>query len=258
MRKLFYLFFFVISINVNGESFTQVLNEGRIWVLRYRNIDIAEPQYYKLSIGEEYIKDGMSMWNLYETRCDVDGKSLGQAAIIFEGYLIGEQEGRLFYCNNSSTSEQILFMDFSMSSGDALDFNCPVDGQPIHLEITAVSDTILAGTTDSVSRRCLYVCYNNGTPDVWVEGVGSLKYGVAFPLLFYATGGIPNLMTCMDGDVCVFSSEMSGDQSQTAIDGIATHHSPLTTPHFYDLQGRQHTNTVGKGIYIRNGWKVVR
>ena len=254
MRAIFFSLLLILGINVNAQSLTPVLSESKTWVLCYRNIDIAEPLYYKLSIDEAYIMDDTSMWILYETRCDVDGKNLVQAVELFDGYLIGEQEGKLFFCKEDCQSEQIVFMDFSMGSGDVIDFDCPVDGEPIHLEVTAVSDTIVAGNKAPSSRRCLYVSYNNGTSDVWVEGVGSLKYGVAFPLLFYAVGGRPSLMTCNDGDVCIYSSETSGNQSQTAIDGHVAWQSVNSV--CYDLQGRR-VGEVRKGVYIQNGRKVV-
>ena len=42
--------------------------------------------------------------------------------------------------------------------------------------------------------------------------------------------------------------------------GIATHHSPLTTDHFYDLQGRRWSNSESSKrpmLYIRNGKKYI-
>ena len=137
-------------------------------------------------------------------------------------------------------------MDFNLSAGDSLD----LQNNAGTIVVTAVSDTILENSTDRTERRCLYVrsTENPQIEDVWVEGVGSLNYGIM--CMSHAATAEQRLLRCKKGAETIF--EMDG-MTTTAVESPETALSATTT--FYDLQGRRVLGKPKSGIYIRGGRK---
>ncbi|MBR1593916.1 MAG: hypothetical protein IJ659_04000, partial [Alloprevotella sp.] len=134
------------------------------------------------------------------------------------------------------------------------------DGQNVRLEVTAVSDTVLASPSDKSRRRCLHVSYQvedrpgnwaEAGRDVWVEGIGSLKYGIMFPYYFGTTGGIMSLLECHAKDMILYKAPGNPNGINSS---LVTRHSSTA----YDLQGRRLTHEPQQGVFIRDGRKVVK
>ena len=118
-------------------------------------------------------------------------------------------------------------------------------------KVVAVSDTIIANSTDKRPRHCVHVQYNRieATEDCWIEGIGSLKYGIIGRREFYYdTWGW--LVKCTDGEEVLYSSD-----STVGIPKTLMHKS--TDNAAYDLQGRRLTTPPQRGVYVRDGRKVV-
>jgi len=71
-----------------------------------------------------------------------------------------------------------------LAAGDVLDIvgSGYDDGK---VTVTSVTDTILDSSTDRTVRRCIHVhsVVNPEQEDVWVEGIGSLRYGITGVML---------------------------------------------------------------------------
>lgn len=239
-----------------AQEYQPLLEEGKIWVV---DNDVAGGDVYHIynqyTANKERVIDGIQYWALMESKF-VDG-AFGDPKAISDCF-VGEKDGKLYFCDKNNTSEPTLFMDFSLTKGSCIDFKYSENKEweeeeeeenAIHLEVTAVGDTVLAGSSDQRSRRCLHVSYNNSESDVWVEGIGSLKYGISFPFGFRAIGGIPSLYVCRDGEAVLYKLP----ESPQIINNLIPIASQVAGSTLFDLQGRRLREVPKRGVYIRNG-----
>ena len=108
-------------------------------------------------------------------------------------------------------------MDFSLNVGDERICYYQYDNDkemPLRFVATAVSDSILNNTDIIVKRRCIHVQLLedqiNDYPqdsDIWINGIGSVKFGIDGMGLFEATGSIPKLYRVTDGDAVIYQSD---------------------------------------------------
>lgn len=188
-----------------AESSRPILEEGKTWVV---DNDIASGNIFHIlaafSISEGPIASDVQFWSVSQLQY-MNGGVIKETEVVRD-YYVGEKDGRLYFWDGSEQHEPDLFMDFSLTVGSSISLETiKFDEKNVRIEVTAESDTVLASSTDRRSRRCLHVSYlMEDTPgnwaeverDVWVEGVGSLKYGIMFPYYFGTTGGALRLLMC--------------------------------------------------------------
>ena len=130
--------------------------------------------------------------------------------------------------------------------------------------VTAVSDTIIVGSTDSKNRRCVYAQIEDypSMTDAWIEGIGSIQKGISGVWRTMAVGSFLQLIKCTDGDTILYISDTFEDENISDIKSPGLlreqHHA------IYDLQGRRlplngckQQHTPQKGVYIQNGKKYI-
>ena len=141
------------------------------------------------------------------------------------------------------------------------DFSSLTPGQTV--DICGIPTGILSIDTISLFEkdfRCFHVGLQ-GYPDsydrVWIEGVGHPNG----PFRVYGAevndGRQYTLFSCYEDGVCIYSAE---EYEKTTLSVPNTQHLSPITQHpsaLYDLQGRKVTGTVTRGIYVKNGKKVV-
>ena len=128
-------------------------------------------------------------------------------------YFIRDDNGKIYLCKTTAggKNEKELVMDFTLKVGDVL----PVYGY----QVIAVSDTILNGSCDRQTRRCLLVKipgddvwdgYGYVLSDVWIEGIGSLKYGFKGAFGRAELGSFTRLEKCEMGNSVLFDFGTAG------------------------------------------------
>ena len=267
----------VISCEVNGELIVDNVYNIGMEMLFTTEPEQEEQNFllswykcwtmnYKLVVSEEYgdqriiqetvlkgdtIINGIHCMQRYERECR-QGEEMPETWK--EWSYIG-QEGSRIYLYDSSTKELNPIMDFGLNVGDV--FTLPSDG--FDLRVTAVTDTIIASSSDRRHRKCIHLQLDNSDieADVWVEGIGSLIYGITGMNVMY-TGSYPHLEKCVENSSLLYSrsddvnsisdAPRLNDKGQMINDkrgGV------------YDLQGRRLTQKPEKGVYIENGRKRV-
>ena len=93
--------------------------------------------------------------------------------------------------------------------------------------------------------------------DIWVEGIGSSKSGI------YADWGVSigtfmgsKLLSVYDGEECIFTAADFTTKGTVGIKSSVTA-SRMNSSVYYDLQGRRLAQPPTKGLYIRDGQKVM-
>jgi len=249
-----------------------LLSEDKCWTMNYK---LAVPN--GSTIIEETVLRGDSIINgihcmkRYVRECR-QGEELPETWK--EWSYIG-QEGSKIYLYDSSTKELKPIMDFGLNVGDV--FTLYTD--EIDLRVTAVTDTIIASSSDKRARKCLYlemelfgVC---SEADIWVEGIGSLFYGITGMNVLY-TGSDSYLEKCVEEDRILYSrsggatgiGEAGRLNNKEQIINGSTGSPQDKRGGVYDLQGRRigaSLNDKGqmanermkKGVYINDGRKIV-
>ena len=169
------------------------------------------------------------------------------------------QKGNKVFCYNSSFDEPRLLMDFSLSEGESA-VCYRGEGKNVEYVVEAVTDTIMPESTDQFRRKCLHV-RNTADPadtDVWVEGIGSMKFGIAC----WNISGLASLSTlasCKQGDFVLM--EDSTKMTSPILSGIEIPQVPKeyyqdnmntkSSPEMFLPSGQKiTTDTPSKGIRI--------
>jgi hypothetical protein len=171
------------------------------------------------------------------------------------GAFLGQKDGKHFYFGPYFSDGIMTLMDFDMKSGQTITYT--TFDMPHPLAVIFVSDTILASSTDRTLRSCVYVRNGNEDyyiDDIWVEGVGSLHYGIEPFLLEPIVGARPMLLQVTEGGTVLYQhpdAEVIMSVSSPTVDDRATDAS------VYDLQGRRLLTKPQRGFYILNRRKFV-
>jgi hypothetical protein len=174
-----------------------------------------------------------------------------------------EEEGRVYRHGwGWNPDSETLLYDFNAKLGDVFK-NDDEDNEDMMVQVKRVSQVNINGQ----NRRCLEMHYydvdekgegySGGFVDYWIEGIGCTG-SPHYPFWWDVIGNYPLLLSCYDGEECIFNIE-DFNGIVTAIKDIpnAGHRRSVDsdTP-VYNLAG-QKVNPSNKGIVIQNGKKKV-
>ena len=245
-KKLLMSFLIGLPMSMFAQSVMEpVIETGKTWQMN--RLSASGTQLYEeMKLSERHAFNGSTFMRAYSRLCLADGTPTGDW--VATAMLFGENGGQVVMIDlTDDRNPQVRYlMDFNLSAGECVD----LQNNAGTMVVTAVSDTILENSTDRTERRCLYVhsIENPQIEDVWVEGVGSLNYGIMG--MSHAATAEQRLLRCKKGAETIF--EMDG-MTTTAVESPETALSATTT--FYDLQGRRVVGKPKSGIYIRGGRK---
>lgn len=176
-----------------------------------------------------------------------------------EQFLCGlrEEDGRIYSRGGGwHPDSEVLYFDFNAQPGDI--FNDDVGGLS-YMQVKEVKTVMIGGK----SRRCLEM-WNyeegivDGLVDYWIEGIGCMN-GPYFPFWWLTTSTESLLLSCYDGDECIFNIEDFLANFTTNMDSpkIVQHPNIISDVPIYDLLGRRVQSPIKKGFYIQQGRKLV-
>ena len=178
-----------------GVYYRPLINDNKEWTMAYLGAVPPKYHYEQIKLGSAIEVDGMtfkqivssSWWN------DQDGPSNWKET---DEYL-GEADGKV-YLYNQKSQNTVQIMDFTLKVGDTYRQTEMGDSYDYMFVVTAVTDTVIATSSDKTPRKCLYLSRPGLTTidDVWIEGIGSLVGGVRGGYELLKVGAIPMLRTC--------------------------------------------------------------
>ena len=247
-KNLLLLFLSLVSICINAQkNFESLLQDGKVWKVEYSSTPVETVERYAY---EDIVLQGDTI---------IDG-------ILFksDGYSwIGQKDGVVYNCvEYMNLGQPYPYMDFSLNVGNEFviyekEFDEEGDSMVTwvvdRFEAIAVSDTIIAISSDKRLRHCVYVkSLLNNQQDCWVEGIGSLTYGIlGYRLLANWVGSNIRLLQCRQNDeVLYYANDFTVDMSSSRSHKISKEI-------FFDLQGRRIVGTPKRGIYVKDGRKYV-
>ena len=258
MKKIvLILTLFFTELCYGQEAYMPILKDGRSWYyLRYnlafqrkmRHVVNGDTIINSKTWKKVYIEDPLGTNLRFEKPMREEGGR------VYEGIL---RDGQMI--------REDLFMDFTVSIGDTIRFGIGNEMQYYYHYL--VVDSIGSIESKGKQHKAIYLTQHyvnididnqqeydiaDEFPVVWAEGIGSPDCGINLSCDWYGLVGVTtSLRACFDGNACIYGNEdfVSGISAPTTDD------SHFPTPAF-DLQGRRVANPQ-KGIYIRNGKKVV-
>lgn len=250
MRRILILLFWVIAIGVFAqEKFESVILQGKVWKTAYQSPYIVNqpPTIIESRFDGDTIIDGIAFKRKF-TRSE-----LREGSWQATNYYVGQKGGQVFYFSRTFGDEPRLLMDFSAKESDVISVLF-FGYVPQSLKVIAASDTILESSGDQTRRRCLYV-QSDSKSDIWVEGIGSLCYGVEPYLQEPLDGALPWLQQCLYEDVVIFKAE------ENISNGIVWTTREVQTgsrSSCYDLLGRRVSGQPQhRGVYVKGNRKIV-
>ena len=235
------------SVMVYAQKIYESVLEGdKVWKMEYKAVLPSE-------YGEHYSYENVVLQG--DTVIDgIPFRSTGS-------YWIGQKDGVIYeYAKNSNMGQKFPIMDFTLNVGDEFiiyekDYDDEGDSVAIwetdRYKVVAVSDTILASSMDKRLRRCVYVnSFGKNILDCWVEGIGSLTYGILGDRIYWV-GSSKRLLQCKQGDEVLYSVDIATSIQTPQINEVSSNIR-------FDLQGRPVKSTPKHGIYIKDGRKVIK
>ena len=260
------LFSMVGTATAQEKDVNSFLIDGKVWLMRYKLV-VNPDEYGSVYRFRETTLKGDTTINsipfkkIYRRPYTAEGDSQQEEWISTSSWL-GQDGGKIYLCEClwDKTYELYQIMDFASDVGDILTFGSSSDGENSGTDfiVTNVSDTILESSTDKHPRKCLYLQgrMNSEEKDVWVEGIGSLYYGITGIVMGSHSGSIPRLMKCEEDEVILFQYNETESSIRSVISNEACRKEIC-----HDLQGRRLLSLPGgrlpKGIYIQNRKKFV-
>ena len=247
------MYVFMSLVPVNAQQTNQLfVEEGKTW----HTMSLHPATEH----SEKTIKDfkGRWCWGIPHDYIIEGDTILGESSYmklqeIGHGFICGlRQDDNHVYKRDCKEEKEYLIYDFNLSPGDSYVFR-----NETKMRVENV-DTICI---DGVSRKRLMIWMDDdnyriedGLVDIWIEGIGSIVGSPCFPTLWSATGNQSILLQCRVGSMSLFSNEdyQASTINQKCFSAEDNHKATL-----HDLQGRRVTNQPRRGVYIRDGWKVV-
>lgn len=228
-------------------SFESLLEGGKSWQMEYRSA--APPEYEVQYDYKEITLQGDTI---------IDGIPFKKA----QDFWIGQKDGVVYqYTVDDNYGEQCLpIMDFSLNVGDefqvrlkdSIGFGEKLKLIPEKYNVVGVCDTIIASSADKQLRRCVYVqSLQTRELDCWVEGIGSLNYGI-IGRKKYQYDSFKRLLQCSQGTEKLYTSDITVNIKAPQV------HKVSKTNLLFDLQGRPVKDAPKHGIYVKDGRKVIR
>ena len=184
--------------------------DGRIW--NVVSIHPAEPPESD-SIPPGYYQDIKGRWGIgfphtYMLRGDTIMNDVAYKKLYLDDRFVSglrEEDGRVYERYWEDVPEQLIF-DFYLQPGEI--FKDEVDDM-FQMEVKQVREV----DVDGKSRKCMDMWAHmegmeivDGLVDYWIEGIGCMN-GPHFPFWWEAIDSPSLLLSCYDGDECIFTIE---------------------------------------------------
>ena len=235
------------------EDYESLPSESKVWTMSYKSVvnpevygDVYEFVDTKL-VGDTIIND-IHFKQKYCREWQL-GEEIPTEWTATDHYL--GQDGGKVYLYSDRNKMMVEDMDFSLNVGDKTLSYYQYDEDkemPFCFVAPAVSDTILNNTDVIKPRKCTHVKLEDypADIDIWIDGIGSVKFGLDGVGMIQATGAIPKLYKVTDGDTVIYQSTLPASW----VSGITTIRKEMTPGNIiYDLQGRR-LKSPQKGINI--------
>ena len=223
------------ALQAQGESIAEegglpVVEEGKVWSLRTGLYDFSYSHTEVFRMEGDTLLNGKTYQKIYRYY-DPDFSGGG----LYHDFY--RQEGDKVFVYRAGEEREYLFLDFGLEAGDTMSANWlekDIPGYPFNgkwtFRVNRVSDTVFAN--DETPRRCLYVdfledqCPIMAYRQIWVEGIGTLEYGIWWNRNVIAIGGRQEMLCCELGDMLLYQNpryntcfmEPTGNEK----DGIST------------------------------------
>ena len=263
MKKLI-LLFVLFCTNLPflvADDYIPLVKEGAVWVYDWR-FQMGDPasNYMKYWFEGDTIIEGEQ----YKCQYIELALSYPERSVTKRFHRAWQEQNKKVYVWNNNLHKKDLYYDFNLKKGDSVPYlpNDPVDAKK---EVTD-EDTI---KVNGIKRRRLqftydYVYMGNRIEitTYWVEGIGGCKS------LLNSNGAVgwdgPDGFEYFENGTCLFTQEnfyLPRNGQGTASD-IPSHYDTNTekghSPVYFDLQGRRLKGEPKRGLYIKDGKKVVK
>lgn len=256
MKKLLFLLLaaFPIATIAQEKPYDSILDEEKVWTVKIEALGPNDTyvSYVEYKLMDKTSIDGISYRQLFTRYKGEDEDEWSEWEN--DGYFGEGNDGKVFYYMDYGYDiDNCVTMDFSLQVGGVFQ---PYEEHGSSYVVTAVSDTILENSFDRKPRKCIHLSKTlNGEiltedyhRDVWIEGIGSVKYGL-MGMREETASGSHLLMKCTQQGNVIYQYD-----NTTSVQGIKQQ--PMDKAPTYNLAG-QRVNASYKGIVIRNGKKMI-
>ena len=246
-RHALLTFVFLPAITWGSNINESMLQEDRIWFYQYKlsvNPELGDMfRYSEMTLRGDTLIDGAKYKKVLSREVTESREPIGdwQPDFLF----LNDTNGKIFMYDERSKSRCQL-LDLTAEEGES------VTGFSLPWIVSEVKDTIFSYSSDLSVRHSLSVTTTDepNRTDIWVEGIGSLTYGIIDYSNFEGSSVV--LLSCIQGSEVLYmhkdvTTEVTWkDMEKMTGKGL-----------YHDLQGRRLADKPQRGVYIKDGRKVI-
>ena len=214
-----------------------LLRQGRRWNYRYCAADVSQQVDVRQWLEGDTTVAGNKYMKLYEVRGDEGAHVRG---------LLREDSCYIYWYDQEANTERLV-MKQGMGKNEQMELCIPAAAQENCRMVLARN----IGSADYTYRRQGFET-PSGDTILWIEGIGYEDCGLSFG----PDHGCYELLSVCDGDECIYGTEIVVPPLPDEI--VAPKVSRTASSVLYDLQGRRVQGTPQRGLYIRDGKKVLK
>lgn len=209
MKNLLLFFVFAASTSCRAQNqFLPIAEEGKSWTMSLKMA--INPDVYNIykkvetKLSGDTTIDGIHFMRKYEREW-LRGEEKPDEWTATDEY-IGQDGGKV-YLYHASIKKKKLDMDFSLKEGDTFTCSEYEDYEEHHtLLVTAVTEETIPSSTDKTPRKCIYLQQQDNPEfkEVWVEGIGSLRFGISGTSYLFSAGAARKLEECTLGGTILY------------------------------------------------------
>ena len=218
-----------VVMQAYSQSYIPLIVEGKTWnldIVGYNHeADEMETESITCVLSGDTVFNGVAYKKYYENDTFMGGM---------------REKNKCVYYTQTGEAKEMLIYDFNLEVGEEFTYyDC----------VSAVTN-VTTINAHGKALKCIELTdiYNPHHVHYWIEGVGGIE-GPTRPLYEVLTGASITMNTCTSGDSVLYSKE----DNPTAI-ALPT---PSTPSALYDLQGRKLNGKPRRGLYLKDGRKMV-
>lgn len=207
--KILFTLLFALSIFTCWAQNHSIVDTTNTWNVgvNFVNEDAMNPyNYWRAQIIK--IEDTVKINNTdYRRIIEYDDPNLNSGKQQF--YIREDSTGKVFY---SDSVTEIVAFDFGLEAGDTFMITPSTNAKfTIERKVKAIIDSVTTILINNYKYDALYLTIGKeeALSDIWVKGIGSLRFGLFYPVLFM-TGGTYSayhLLCFHNGPQLVYSNE---------------------------------------------------
>lgn len=188
MKKIYFIFLLAFSGILHGQTYYPLVSTGKLWSTYHFNMLPNPPSSDYMKLEGDTVFDAITYMKVFKT----ENENLTQWT--YYGAIREDIQRKVFLQYAYTINNERLLYDFNIVPGDSL----LLMGNPNYYFLDSVGTV----TLETGEQRKSYMLHCKIFPctETWIEGIGSITFGVMSSGFCGAVGDDPNMLCAWEND----------------------------------------------------------